>query len=153
MARVNPPLQEENAPYNPVNKVTGVFDAHDQVTMTLRELAEAGFARQDIDVFSGAEGEQAIDPSGDSMGAAGRFFRKLENWVSDTAKFHELAAATLQAGGFIVSAHAEGSEPRKDIAMDILTRNGARDVKFWSKFYIEQGYEDVPRQNLQREDQ
>ncbi len=153
MAHVNPPLRDENAPYNPVNHVTGVYDAHDQVTLTLRDLAEAGFARDDIYVFSGEEGQQALDPSGDAMGAAGRLFRKLENLVSDTAKFHELAAATLQAGGFIVAARAEGSDARKSMAMDILTRNGARDVKYWSKFYIEQGYEDVPRQNLQRTDQ
>ena len=79
MAHVNPPLREDNAPYNPVNHVTGVFDAHDQVTLTLRDLAEAGFARDDIYVFSGEEGQQALDPSGDAMGAAGRLFRKLEN--------------------------------------------------------------------------
>ena len=37
--------------------------------------------------------------------------------------------------------------------MDILTRHGARDVKYWATWYVEQGHEDVPRQNLKREDQ
>jgi hypothetical protein len=153
MARVNPHLPNEHLQYNPIHRVTGVFDAHDKVTLALRELEEAGFGRDDIDVFSGIEGEHALDPSGDTLGTAGRLFRKLENWVSDTAKFHEVAAATLHAGGFVIAARADASDARKGLAMDILTRNGARDVKYWSNFYVEQGYEDVPRQNLQREDQ
>ena len=152
MARINPNLAGEHAQYNPIHRVTGVFDVHDHVTTALRELEDAGFAHGDIDVFSGVEGEQALDPSGDTLGTAGRFFRRIENWVSDTAKFHDLAAATLHAGGFVVAAKADDSDARKGIAMDILTRNGARDVKYWSNFYVEQGYEDVPRQNLQRED-
>lgn len=153
MARVNPNLPNEHLQYNPIHRVTGLFDVHDKVTSAICELEEAGFARDDIDVFSGVEGEHALDPSGETLGTAGRWFRKIENWVSDTSKFHEIAAATLHAGGFVVAARAEGSDARKGLAMDILTRNGARDVKYWSNFYVEQGYEDEPRQNLQREDQ
>jgi hypothetical protein len=153
MARVNPHLPEEHVQYNPINRVTGLFEAHDGVTLAVRELEEAGFARDDIDVFSGVEGEQALGSSGDTLSTAGRWFRKVEDWVSDTSKFHELASATLNAGGFLVAARAEGDEARKGAAMDILTRHGARDVKYWSNFYVEQGYEDQPRQNLQRDDQ
>ena len=73
--------------------------------------------------------------------------------MSDTAKFHEVASATLHAGGFVIAAKVDTDEARKTRAMDILTRHGARDVKYWSQFYVEQGHEDVPRQNLQRDDQ
>ena len=152
MARVNPDLPKEHVQYNPIHRVTGLFDAHDGVTAALRELEEAGFGRDDIDIFSGVEGERALDPSGDNFGTAGRWFRKIEDWVSDTSKFHEVAAATLNAGGFVVAARTESDDGRKAAAMEILTRTGARDVKYWSNFYVEQGYEDEPRQNLQRED-
>ena len=153
MARVNPQLLDENAQYNPIHRVTGLFDAHDGVTTAIRALEDSGVARNDIDIFSGEEGERALDPSGDHLGTAGRLFRKVENWVSDTSKFHEVASATLNAGGFVLAVRAEGDDARKDEAMSILTRHGARDVKYWNNFYVEQGYEDVPRQNLQREDQ
>ncbi len=153
MARVNPPLPSEHGQYNPIHRVTGVFDAHDHVTLSLRDLEDAGVPRDDIDLFSGIDGEHALDPSGDTLGVAGRLFRRVENWVSDTSKFHEVAAATLHAGGFVVAVRADADDARKQQAMDILARHGARDVKYWSTFYVEQGYEDVPRQNLQREDQ
>jgi hypothetical protein len=153
MARVNPPLPKEHLQYNPIHHVTGLFDGHDAVTAALRDLEDAGFGRQEIDLFSGVAGEAALDPSGDTLGTAGRWFRRIENWVSDTAKFHEVASATLHAGGFVIAAKVDSDEARKTRAMDILTKHGARDVKYWSQFYVEQGHEDVPRQNLQREDQ
>ena len=153
MARVNPVLQDEQVQYNPIHRVTGLFDNHDAVTSAVRDLEEAGFPPDAIDLFAGADGEQALDPSGDTGGTVGRLFRKLEDLVSDTSKFHELAAAMLHAGGFVVAANTEGADPRKAAAMDILTRHGARDVKYWAQWYVEQGYEDVPRQNLTRNDQ
>ena len=83
----------------------------------------------------------------------GRWYRKLEDWVSDTSKFQELASATLNAGGFIVAARPGEAEALKARAMDILTKHGARDVKYWTTWYVEQGHEDQPRQNLKRDDQ
>ena len=151
MARVNPSLPNEQAQYNPIHRVTGLFDSHDAVTAAICDLEDAGFAREDIDIFAGAEGEHVLDPSGKAS-AAGRWYRKLEDWVSDTSKFQELASATLNAGGFVVAAKP-GEEDRKGQAMDILTRHGARDVKYWATWYVEQGHEDAPRQNLKREDQ
>ncbi|HTV01990.1 MAG TPA: hypothetical protein VMF13_15690 [Luteitalea sp.] len=153
MTRVNPHLPKEHLQYNPIHHVTGLFDGHDAVTNAVRDLEAAGFGREGIDLFSGVEGEAALDPSGDTLGTAGRWFRKIENWVSDTAKFHEVASATLHAGGFVVAAKVGTDEALKDRAMHILTQHGARDVKYWSQLYVEQGHEDVPRQNLQREDQ
>jgi hypothetical protein len=153
MARVNPHLPNEGIEYNPTHRVTGLFDAHDGVTSAVRELEDAGFARDDIDIFAGAEGEQALDPTGEAAGTVGRWFRKIEDLVSDTSKFHEIASATLNAGGFVVATRADPPDLRKGVAMDILTRNGARDVKYWSNFYVEQGHEDAPRQNLRRTDQ
>jgi len=151
MARVNPSLQNEHAQYNPVNRVTGLFAGHDAVTTALCDLEEAGFARNDIDILAGSEGEQVLDPSGEAS-TWGRWYRKLEDWVSDTSKFQELASATLNAGGFVIAAKP-ADEAARQRAMDILTRNGARDVKYWATWYVEQGHEDEPRQNLKRDDQ
>lgn len=152
MARVNPSLPNPQAQYNPIHRVTGLFDGHDAVTAALCELQEAGFARDDIDILAGHEGEQVLDPSGNAS-TASRWYRKLEDWVSDTSKFQELASATLNAGGFVVAAKPGDDESLKARAMDILARLGARDVKYWATWYVEQGFEDEARQNLKREDQ
>jgi hypothetical protein len=151
MANVNPSSPNEQGQYNPVHRVTGLFVNHDSVTAALCDLEEAGFGPEDIDILAGPEGEEVLDPSGTST--SGRWFRKLEDWVSDTSKFQEVAAATLHAGGFVVAVQPGKDETLKGRAMDILTRHGARDVKYWAKWYVEQGYEDAPRQNLKREDQ
>ena len=151
MARVNPSLQNEQGQYNPVNRVTGLFDSHDAVTAALRDLEDAGFARDDIDILAGTEGEHALDPSGNAS-TMGRWYRKLEDWVSDTSKFQELASATLTAGGYVIAAKP-ADDASRERAMKILTRQGARDVKYWATWYVEQGHEDEPRQNLKRDDQ
>ena len=152
MARVNPSLPNEQALYNPIHRVTGLFDGHDAVTAALCELEDAGIVRDDIDILAGPQGEDVLDPSG-TKSNAGWFYRKLEDWVSDTSKFQELAAATLHSGGFVIAAKPGSDDDTKTLAMDILTRHGARDVKYWSTWYVEQGHEDEPRQNLKREDQ
>ena len=151
MARVNPSSQNEQGQYNPVNRVTGLFDSHDAVTAALRDLEDAGFARNDIDILAGTEGEQVLDPSGNAS-TMGRWYRKLEDWISDTSKFQELASATLTAGGYVIAAKPVDDTSRER-AMEILTRHGARDVKYWATWYVEQGHEDEPRQNLKRDDQ
>lgn len=145
MVRINPDFPDENAEYNPINRVTGLFDGHDAVTAAVRALEDAGFAREDIEVFAGPEGERLLDPSGESLGTTGRWFRVVERWVSDTSEFHERAAATLHAGGFVLAARAEADDHRKQTAMAILAQHGARDVKYWNRLFVEQGPEDHPR--------
>ncbi len=145
MARVNPPLENDQTAYNPNHRVTGLFTAHDGVTRTLRDLAALGVSRDAVDVFAGVDGERALDPSGDAGGLVGRWFRTIERWVSDTSAFQELAAATLAAGGFVVAVQVENPDGRERVVMDVLTYNGATDVKYWTNLYVEQGHEDVPQ--------
>jgi len=152
MAHVNPPSSNENAPYDPTGRVTGLFDSHDAVTSAVGALEASAVARDDIDILAGEEGAQLLDASGDESGARGRWYRKLEDWMSDTSKFQEVAAATLNAGGFIVAVRAADDDTGKGAVMATLTQHGARDVKFWATWYVEQGFEDHPRQNLKRED-
>lgn len=145
MVRVNPNLQNEQAPYDPKHRVTGLFTSHDAVTTALRDLASVGIVSRDVDVFSGPDGEQALDPTGGSSGLAGRWFRAVEQLVSDTSPFQDLAAATLKAGGFLAAVYVGTNAAQKDAVMSLLTRNGATDVKYWSELYVEQGHEDRPQ--------
>jgi hypothetical protein len=145
MAQVNPHLPNEPGPYNPKDRVTGLFAGHDAVTTALRELDALGVGHGDIDIFSGAEGERLLNPKGDEGGVAARWYRTVEQWVSDTSAFQELASATLKAGGFLVAVHVGTDEARKGAVMTQLTRSGATDVKYWTDLYVEQGHEDRPQ--------
>jgi hypothetical protein len=145
MAQVNPPLPNEQGPYNPKDRVTGLFAVHDAVTTALRDLGAAGVVHRDIDIFSGPEGEHLLNPTGESGGIAARWYRTVEQWVSDTSAFQELAAATLKAGGFLVAVHVGGNAALKETVMSLLTQAGATDVKYWSDLYVEQGHEDRPQ--------
>lgn len=145
MVRVNPNLPNEQAPYDPNHRVTGLFSNHDAVTGALADLTAVGIVSRDVDVFSGPDGEQALDPTGTSSGLVGRWFRTVEQLVSDTSPFQELAAATLKAGGFLVAVYVGTNAAQKDAVMSLLTRSGATDVKYWSELYVEQGHEDRPQ--------
>ena len=144
MVRVNPNLPNEQGPYDPNHRVTGLFSSHDAVTSALSDLTAAGVPSGDVDVFSGPEGEHSLDPTGQSS-TVGRWIRTVEQLVSDTSPFQELAAATLKAGGFLVAVYVGDDAVRKDAVMSILTRAGATDVKYWSELYVEQGHEDRPQ--------
>ena len=151
MARVNPSLPNDQAQYNPVHRVTGLFDSHDAVTAALCDLEEAGFAREDIDILAGAEGEHVLDPLRPCVDhgplvpqARGLGLGYVE--VPGTGRGNAERRRLRRRG----EAWRGGPEGR---AMDILTQHGARDVKYWATWYVEQGHEDEPRQNLKRDDQ
>ena len=148
MARVNP-QDTTTTSYDPTHRVTGVFDGAD-VLRAVQALEAAGVSRADIDLFHGDDGEHALDPDGTGS-TVGRWWRTLENWVSDTATFHDVVADALAAGGAIVAIHVGEDEARRHAVMQHLAAFGARDVKYWSPLYVEQGHEDRPRQNLMRD--
>lgn len=137
MARINPPIARESSQYNPIHRVTGLFDSSDGVTRAVHDLEDAGFVGDAIELFAGPAGEEALDTTGDENGPVARAFRALEQWMSDTSEVHQEAAQTLHAGGFAIAVVVGTDEALKETAMSILTRHGGREVKYWSQFYVE----------------
>lgn len=140
MVEVNPDPAQDNYQFNPIERVTGLYDAHDPATAAVDALRAAGLSESDIEVFAGEEGMRRIDPTGDEHGTAGKIFRVVESWVSDTSDFHAMAAAHLAAGGYVVAAWVGNDDnARKDTVMQVLADQGARDVKYWHSLFVEQG--------------
>ena len=139
MVHINPDPAQDNIQFNPIGRVTGLFAAHEPVVPCVRALEAAGLPSSDIEVFTGQEGMARIDPTGDTHGTAGRIFRLVESWVSDTSDFHAEAAAHLAAGGYIVAAHVGTDDARKTRAMQVFADQGATDVKYWHSLFVEQG--------------
>lgn len=139
MVQLNPDPAQDNFQFNPIGRVTGLFKAHGPVVPCVRALEAAGLASSDVEVFAGEEGMARIDPTGEAHGAAGKLFRLVESWVSDTSDFHAEAAAHLAAGGYIVAAHVGTDDALKAQVMRLLTEQGATDVKYWHSLFVEQG--------------
>lgn len=145
MTYVNQDTPDVRSPYDPTGRVTGLFHDHDAVTIALAGLAETGVRAERVDLFGGRSGTRAVEPDPTGATRGQRLYRSLEQWVSDTSAFHTLAAATLSAGGYLVAVRVDDEPERKNVVMDVLTRSGAADVKFWTTYYVEQGHEDVPQ--------
>lgn len=141
MVDVNPDPTQDSYQFNPIERVTGLFDAHDPVATTVAALQAAGVTSNDIEVFAGHEGMRKLDASGEAHGAAGRLFRLVESWVSDTSDFHALAAAHLASGGYVLAACVGDDEELKARVMELLAAQGASDVKYWHSLFVEQGEE------------
>jgi hypothetical protein len=139
MVHLNPDPAQDNFQFNPIGRVTGLFQAHGPVVPCVRALEAAGLASSDIEVFTGEEGMKRVDPSGEAHGTAGKLFRLVESWVSDTSDFHAEAAAHLAAGGYIVAAHVGNDDALKTRIMHVFTEQGATDVKYWHSLFVEQG--------------
>lgn len=139
MVDVNPDPAQDNFQFNPIERVTGLFDAHDPVTATVAALPAAGVAASNIEVFAGEEGMRKLDATGGEHGTAAKIFRVVESWVSDTSDFHAMAAEHLAAGGYIVAAWVGKDQALKDSVMQLLADQGARDVKYWHALFVEQG--------------
>lgn len=143
MVQVNPDPATENFQFNPIERVTGLFDAHDDVAGAVAALQAQGVAQADIAVFAGQEGARTIDASGEAHGTVAKMFRVVESWVSDTSDFHALAEAHLEAGGYVVAARVGADDLLKARAMRALRDSGAREVKYWHSLFVEEGSSDV----------
>lgn len=141
MVQVNPDPAEENFQFNPIERVTGLFGVNDDVTGAATKVQAAGVPQEDIAVFAGQEGMRALDASGEAHGTAGKLFRLVESWVSDTSDFHAMAAAHLASGGYVIAVRVGGDDPLKARVMELLQDQGAKDVKYWHTLFVEQGSE------------
>lgn len=139
MVHFNPDLAQDNFQFNPIGRVTGLFEAHEPVVPCVRALEAAGLTTSDIEVFAGQDGMDRIDPTGESHGAAGKLFRLVESWVSDTSDFHAEAAAHLAQGGYVLAVNVGTDAALKARVMAMLAEQGASDVKYWHSLFVEQG--------------
>jgi len=141
------------------NRVTCLFEREDEVMAAVRALEEGGVATEDIDVFTGAQGAEALDLFGQSHGRAVRLLRTLEDTVADMGetnhriddalrrgatllcvKLHKRPLISQDAdGGIHVSVFGRDSE-EKARALGVLKALHAREIHYWGSWNVE----DVP---------
>jgi hypothetical protein len=123
--------------YFPLNGVTGFFVPGVEVLPVVKELNDAGFAQDRIEVFKGPQGAEELDIEGKNHGLLVRFMRGLEELFSDEISVFHRANKVLQSGGSVVAVYPHGHETEWRKVGEILKRHGATDVTHWGKWIIE----------------
>jgi hypothetical protein len=137
MVRFNPNPDTGGFAYMPIRSVTSRFPAGHDVIGAVQELTRAGFAFDQIDVFSGHHGANQLDTQGLLHGVWIRFVRSLEDIFTDESKLFHRANETMRAGGSVVAVFTAGEEAERRRASDILTGRGGLDTVYWGRWVTE----------------
>ncbi|HEX2220848.1 MAG TPA: hypothetical protein VHG35_18775 [Gemmatimonadales bacterium] len=119
----------------PTRKVIGVVNTPDSLDRVLGELADAGFGREAIKVFSGDEGIRCIDPSGVHHGLIGRLTRVFQN-IGDEREHMDRYEQELRAGHFVVVVSTP-DEQSKERAREAFRVAGGHFVDYYGPLLIE----------------
>jgi hypothetical protein len=114
----------------PENRVLAHMDAPDAVAAAIEELADAGFASDEIFVLCGPAGAARLDVSGHDHGLMGRVRRVVE-WMGDEREVLLRSGEHLAAGGLVVTVPA--GEPEKATVARILRAHGGREISHFAK--------------------
>jgi hypothetical protein len=137
MVRINPDPHDHGYEYAPHLAVTAFFPADQAPDAALRALEDAGFDRERIDVFTGPDGADRLDPEGQHHGRWVRFRKALEEVFSDDRIAFHGADETLRSGGTVVEVFTHGEKQKREQAVAILKGGGGRDVIYWGKWVNE----------------
>jgi hypothetical protein len=127
----------------PTEKVVGVVDDREQLEQLLSALTEAGVGSGEVEVLSGASGEEKLDPTGDEHGPLAKAMRTVQKALGDESERLEGLNAQLEAGNYVVQVGltAEDDDQREQEKQRIgrvLKEQGAREVAFYGKNQIEE---------------
>jgi hypothetical protein len=91
MSEVNPDPHQAGYVYQPTNAVTAFFPPGSDPQAAVRELSDAGFTQERVNVFTGEQGASQLDVSGVKHGAWVQFRRALEQVFADEADVYTSA--------------------------------------------------------------
>jgi hypothetical protein len=137
MIRINPDPHTHGYQYEPTRAVTAIFPTTRDSAGVLRALADAGLDHGRVDVFTGTEGADRLDPEGKRHGPWVRFRRFLAGQFDEGREIQHKAEEILRSGGTVVEVFTDGESARKERAADILKAAGGMDVIYWGRLMAE----------------
>jgi hypothetical protein len=137
MVRINPDPHAHGYQYEPSRAVTAFLPAGKNTDTVLHDLADAGFDRERIDVFTGEEGANRLDPEGKHHGLWVRFRRSVEGIFDEGHEILHRAEQNLRAGGAVVEVFTHGEQAERQRAANILKAAGGTDVIYWGRLMSE----------------
>jgi hypothetical protein len=118
----------------PENRVLAHLDTPDALSAAVKDLAQAGFVRDEIFVLCGPRGAERLDVSGRDHGLPGRVYRIME-WMGDEREVLHRSGDHLAAGGLVVTVPVD--ESAKATAARILAEHGGHDIAHFGKGHWE----------------
>ena len=128
----------------PTNRVVGTVADAVSARAALEDLLQAGFAREDVEVLRGDDGEHRLDPSGDAHGWLAQLQRTLIRVAAPAEEHRHLMRHLddVRAGRSVVMVLAKERASR-ETAVDILNAHGATFIGFYGR-WAWQGFVPVP---------
>jgi hypothetical protein len=130
MIRINPDPHAHGYQYDPTRAVTAIFPSTRDTAGVLRVLTEAGLDRGRVDVFSGTEGADRLDPEGKRHGPWVRVRRFLTGQFDEGREVLHEAEKTLRSGGAVVEVFTDGEPADKERLADVLKAAGGTHVMY-----------------------
>jgi hypothetical protein len=122
--------QEDRFIHYPAGYVFGVVDDHANAEALVSELKQAGFDETELMRFTGEEGAERIDASGEHHGMFARLVRRLH--VADDSTMHaEEYEREARAGHCVIGVHAP-TEDEKARARELVKARHAHFINYYS---------------------
>lgn len=120
------PTDQDDFVGYPEGQVLGIFDTREAAAGALSDFKDSGFAPADLRVYSGAEGEHAIDTDGTQHGMAGVTRRSIATILTDQDDLRRYGEA-VHHGGVVVGVEAPDDGTRRTAAA-VFVRHGGYDI-------------------------
>lgn len=118
-------------------RLLAVVDTKATLDAIVADLKEAGIAPEAIEIFSGDEGAQAFDGSGQRNGAGARLLRTVQFTLMDQMPDFAYYEAAAREGRFVISVRAKGEAQAKR-AVEIFREDGAHFINRFGLFTTEE---------------
>jgi hypothetical protein len=129
---------EEREIRYPENRVLGLLDSPEQLGSTVNALTSGGFLRSEVEVICGRAAAEKLRENTGRTGLASLAMRIGESigMPNDETAIKNKYADALKQGRILVTVLAP-SDDRKAAATRIFQTNGADEVRFFGKRFIE----------------
>jgi hypothetical protein len=122
--------------FYPTNKVVGIIDDPADCKAALKDLKAAGFTAAEIEVLSGKEDAQRLDPTGEEHGPLARFARWIQKAGDMEAEHVRRHEQEVLAGHFGIGVSAKEPEAREKVRKILKAHNG-HFINFYGHWTIE----------------
>jgi len=130
------PMTNEAFVGYPEDQVLAAFASRADAARAIDEVREAGVPGAALSVYSGEEGEEAIDSDGTGNGLTGVVMRGIQLLMSDRDRLSEYEE-TVQEGGVVVAVKAEDDDQKHAVAA-VFRRNEGHHIRHYGTFAVEE---------------
>ncbi len=131
----NPDVPEGSALPYPTHKVLGVMPKEEDAWQAIDDLKLRGFSEEEIELWTGEAGKQAIDESYTHSGVI-ESLKRLSQKYGEEGEFIRGYNEALQKGEFLLVVPATTNEAKMTIR-DIMVNHGGHFLSYYDKLTIE----------------